>query len=87
MAAILDSNMAAILDSNISRIPDLVDNRKKLFRMHALNICLNTTVRFLTAPEANLKIVCRNKPEMAAILDSNVAAILDFNISNTQDLR
>ena len=38
MAAILDSNMAAILDSNISRIPDLVDNRKKLFRMHALNI-------------------------------------------------
>ena len=84
MAAILDSNMAAILDSNISRIPDLVDNRKKLFRMHALNICLNTTVRFLTAPEA--KIVCRNKPEMAAILDSNVAAILDFNIFNTQDL-
>ena len=82
MAAILDSNMAAILDSNISRIPDLVDNRKKLFRMHALNICLKTTVRFLTAPEAK---ICRNKPEMAAILDSNVAAILDFNISNTQD--
>ena len=61
MAAILDSNMAAILDSNISRIPDLVDNRKKLFRMHALNICLNTTVRFLTAPEARICIEISQK--------------------------
>ena len=37
MAAILDSNMAAILDSNIPRTPELVDNRRKVFRMHALN--------------------------------------------------
>ena len=46
-------------------------------------ICLDAIIRVLITPEAK---ICRNKPEMAAILDSNMAAILDFNISNTQDL-
>ena len=47
------------------------------------NICLYTTIRFLTASEANYVEI---KPEMAAILDSNMAAILYSNIANTQDL-
>ena len=47
-----------------------------------LFICVDAIIRFLITPEAK---ICRNKPEMAAILDSNMATILYSIISNTQD--
>ena len=46
---------------------------------------ISNELRFLTISKAKINYV-EIKAEMAAILDSIMAAILDSNISNTQDL-
>ena len=69
--------MDATLVSNISHTQDLYINVGIGVSCH--KSCLDATIRFLTATEANVD----KKPGMATILDSNMAAILDYN---TQEL-
>ena len=74
--------MAAILDSNIANTQDLYIIAGKCFS------CLTTYVYTLllgSLPPRKPRYV-EIKPEMAAILDSNMAAILYSNIANTQNL-
>ena len=81
MVAILDSRMDATLVSNISHTQDLYINVG--IGVSCPKSCLDATIRFLTATEANVD----KKSGMATILDSNMAAILDYNTQELLDNR